>query len=141
MTYEAYERLYHVPRSQVWAGSGGRQQGRVHLHVPMSAGEAGTAVRIVGRIVRAPGGALCGRRGWYERPPDTDRERSDDMLCPRCVEIAARVERSEAGAVDEVPVEPDCERCGGPCEVPGPYAPSKAGASAPDRSITGGGDH
>lgn len=115
MTYEAYERRYHVPRSQVWPGSGGRQQGRVHLHVPMSEGVGDIALVVVGRISRRPGQALCGRRGWYERPSDTDLERSDAALCPRCVEIASRAGASSPG-------EPDCKHCGGPCEIPGPFA-------------------
>ena len=33
------------------------------------------------------GDALCGRRGWYERPPE-----AHEMMCPRCVEISLRVE-------------------------------------------------
>jgi len=58
--------LYHVPRSQVWEGSRGRQAGKIHLHVD-------------GRVV-------CGkRRGWYEREPMDGEER-----CPRCVERAER---------------------------------------------------
>jgi len=69
--------LYHVPRSQVWAGSGGRQRGHVHLHV--------TEHFDVGRIHRKPGQALCGKRGWYEREPE------GETVCPRCEEIAARV--------------------------------------------------
>ena len=78
------ERRYHVPRSQVWEGSRGRQSGKVHLHVP--AGAAGP-MRF-GRIVRAPGRALCGRVGWYERPP----YEGELELCTRCGEVAARVE-------------------------------------------------
>ena len=74
-----FERRYHVPRSQVWAGSRGRQRGNIHLHV--------TEPFTAGRIKRAPGQALCGKRGWYERPVD-EYDHSD---CPRCAEIAARV--------------------------------------------------
>lgn len=61
-------RLYHVPRSQVWPGSRGRQRGNVHLH------DDG-------------GRALCGRRGWYERPLDPGEQ---ERLCPRCATRAAR---------------------------------------------------
>lgn len=73
----ALDALYHVPRSQVWAGSRGRQQGHVHLHV---------LERIVpgGRFtVRQPGRALCLARGWYERPRE-----EGEQLCPRCVQLA-----------------------------------------------------
>jgi hypothetical protein len=59
------EPLYHVPRSQVWEGSRGRQSGKVHLHVD--------------------GRALCGRRGWYERAPMEGEE-----ACPRCVAKAEK---------------------------------------------------
>lgn len=59
------EAAYFVPRSQVWEGSRGRQQGRVHL--------------IVG------GRTLCGRRrGWYERPPD------GETRCLRCADRATQ---------------------------------------------------
>lgn len=68
--------LYHVPRSQVWNGSRGRQSGAVHLHV--------TEPFDVGRIHRQPGQSLCGKRGWYERPAEGER------LCPRCDEIRER---------------------------------------------------
>jgi hypothetical protein len=74
------ERRYHVPRSQVWAGSRGRQSGNVHLHVTED-------VR-VGRISRKRGQALCGRSGWYEREAD-----GDETLCGRCSEIAERLNR------------------------------------------------
>jgi len=57
----ATEALYHVPRSQVWEGSRGKQTGRVHLHVDSR--------------------ALCGARTpWYPRPPLDGEER-----CARCV--------------------------------------------------------
>jgi hypothetical protein len=75
-----FERLYHVPRSQVWEGSGGRQTGNVHLHV---ADDTFT----IGRIKRVKHQALCGKRGWYERPLDPGEEKP---LCSRCVEIAGR---------------------------------------------------
>ncbi len=78
----AVEPRYHVPRSQVWAGSRGKQTGNVHLHV---LGEFQS-----GRIHRSKGQALCGRAGWYERSPEGDYETSADALCPRCVEIASR---------------------------------------------------
>jgi hypothetical protein len=59
-------RAYFVPRSQVWAGSRGRAEGRVH-------------------VIR-DGKVLCGRkRGWYERPP-LDGE-------PDCQRCTARLER------------------------------------------------
>lgn len=76
----AWQILYHVPRSQVWEGSRGRQQGHAHLHATKSI--------TIGRIHREPGAfssALCGRSGWYTRPAETDEKR-----CPRCV---ARAER------------------------------------------------
>lgn len=59
--------LYHVPSSQVWEGSRGRQSGRVHLHVN--------------------GRALCGVRSpWYPRDPLIS-----DQRCSRC---EARAERN-----------------------------------------------
>ncbi len=76
-----FEPRYHVPRSQVWEGSRGRQSGNVHLHAlePVT----------LGRIHREPGRSLCGRDGWYEREP-YPTETHD--ICPRCAEIAARAE-------------------------------------------------
>jgi hypothetical protein len=72
---------YHVPASQTWAGSRGRQRGKVHVHVEQDYDH--------GRIHRRGGEALCGRRGWYEREADgDDLERAG--ICPRCDEIAAR---------------------------------------------------
>lgn len=71
---------YHVPRSQVWEGSRGRQSGHVHLHV--------IGQFDLGRIHRAPGQALCGRSGWYERPV---AEAEIVPLCPRCRELSERV--------------------------------------------------
>lgn len=70
--------LYHVPRSQVWGGSRGRQSGHVHLHA--------TEALIIGRIRRMAGQALCGKRGWYEREP-----LDSESLCPRCAEIRRRL--------------------------------------------------
>ena len=66
------ELLYHVPRSQVWQGSRGRQSGRVHIHVN--------------------GRALCGvRTPWYPRPP-----LEGEQMCSRCEARAARLEQGEA---------------------------------------------
>jgi len=60
--------LYHVPRSQVWEGSRGRQSGRVHIHVN--------------------GRALCGvRNPWYPRPP-----LEGEQMCSRCEARAARLD-------------------------------------------------
>lgn len=77
--------LYHVPRSQVWPGSRGRQVGHVHLHFDK-------------------GGALCGRRGWYERPLS---EGEVEENCPRCVKRA-----TDLGIA--WPVEPTAEEVGKP---------------------------
>jgi hypothetical protein len=63
--------LYHVPRSQVWEGSRGRQRGHVHLH-------------------REDGSSLCGRRGWYERPAE------GEALCPRCERKASNQDSESA---------------------------------------------
>lgn len=71
--------LYHVPRSQVWEGSRGRQRGNVHLHVDVDE-------LVIGRIRRVRGQPLCGRRGWYERPPE-----GETTLCPRCAAIRDRL--------------------------------------------------
>jgi hypothetical protein len=94
-TPASFEERYHVPRSQVWEGSGGRQQGNVHLHV---LGEMKTFKAASGRtLVRGDGRALCGKRGWYEREP-YDGERR----CPRCEDLAVRYgiqwPEAEAGA-------------------------------------------
>jgi hypothetical protein len=75
-----FDRLYHVPRSQVWQGSRGAQTGHVHLHVREQFDH--------GRIHRSKGRALCGRDGWWERPLDPGEVEPD---CPRCAEIAARL--------------------------------------------------
>jgi hypothetical protein len=76
------EARYHVPRSQVWQGSRGRQAGATHLHVLEPV--------VLGRIRRQAGRALCGKDGWYERPPEFASELADSGRCARCVEIAAR---------------------------------------------------
>lgn len=78
----AVELRYHVPRSQVWEGSRGRQTGGTHLHVmePFTSG----------RLRRQKGRALCGKNGWYERPPEFPSEFQPEGRCARCVEIAAR---------------------------------------------------
>lgn len=79
------EPRYHVPRSQVWQGSRGRQAGNTHLHTlePLE----------LGRIRRRAGQALCGRAGWYERPPEGEHEHAS--VCPRCAELARRLEESD----------------------------------------------
>ena len=79
---EAFDALYHVPRSQVWPGSRGRQSGLIHLHV--KSGEAFEA----GRLRRIQHQSLCGRRGWYERP--TEDTEPTPRLCERCVMIGVR---------------------------------------------------
>src|SRR4051812_28039452 len=76
---ERYAVRYHVPGSQVWGGSRGRQQGHAHLHV--------REAFVLGRIRRGKGQALCGRRGSYERPLD---ELEVATPCPRCAEIERR---------------------------------------------------
>ena len=54
---------YHVPSSQTWAGSGGRAQGNVHLHVLKD--------MTLGRRVRKQGECLCSKKhGTYEREPE-----------------------------------------------------------------------
>lgn len=80
------ELRYHVPRNQVWQGSRGRQHGGTHLHVMEPA--------VLGRIRRKPGQALCGKHGWYERPPEFESELAENGRCARCVEIASRYEIS-----------------------------------------------
>lgn len=74
----ATERRYHIPRSQVFAGSRGGQSGKVHLHV--------TEQLDHGRLHRRPGQALCGRDAWMDREPQDGEE-----TCPRCAEIAERI--------------------------------------------------
>ena len=67
---------YHVPRSQVWAGSRGNASGRVHLHVD-------------GKVLCRPAS-----RPWYPRDPMPGEQR-----CTRC---AARAEKLHI----EWPVQP-----------------------------------
>jgi hypothetical protein len=74
-----YDVRYHVPRSQVWEGSGGRQRGHVHLHAKED--------QQIGRLKPTRGQALCGKHGWYERPLD---ELEVQTACPRCAEIERR---------------------------------------------------
>jgi hypothetical protein len=82
---EQFERRYHVPRSQVWQGSRGRQSGNVHLHARKEF--------ISGRIKRRPGQALCGKNGWFEREPYA----FEVDICQRCAEIAARPSIEQEG--------------------------------------------
>jgi hypothetical protein len=81
---EAFDLRYHVPRSQVWEGSRGRQHGNVHLHV--KPGEAFEA----GRIRRTQHQALCGRLAWYDRALEGAEGEREEDFCPRCVEIGTR---------------------------------------------------
>jgi hypothetical protein len=76
------ELRYHVPRSQVWSGSRGRQRGNTHAHT--------LAELELGRLKRRRGQALCGRAGWYERPPEGEHELEPAGRCPRCVDVAER---------------------------------------------------
>lgn len=71
---------YHVPRSQVWRGSRGRQSGNVHYHV--------TRDVAFGRIRRTRYAALCGRRGWYERELYDGEVHT---ICERCAELLDRL--------------------------------------------------
>ena len=74
--------IYHVPYSQVWEGSRGRQEGRVHLHVPVGF--------VSGRLKRPQGGAICPAKGtWYGRE---DQLMGDcpNLPCMRCVDLAKR---------------------------------------------------
>ena len=87
---EAFDALYHVPRSQVWPGSRGRQSGLIHLHV--KSGEAFEA----GRLRRIQHQSLCGRRGWYERPTE---DAEPQRQCERCVEIGMRPSGRLSGLV------------------------------------------
>jgi len=78
---------YHVPRSQVWGGSRGRQTGAIHLHAP----ETVTLTAKQGRggtLQVGSGGALCKRIGWYERPVEHESD-----LRIRCAECVRRAER------------------------------------------------
>lgn len=87
LSSETWTLRYHVPRSQVWEGSRGRQSGAVHLHavdeitVTAKRGRCGTLTRAAGR-------SLCGKHGWYERPVKHD---SDLQL--RCAECERRATR------------------------------------------------
>src|SRR3954464_15495303 len=76
------EERYHVPGSQVWAGSRGAQRGNIHLHVLED-------VKL-GRIKRLAGQCLCPKKGGsYERAvDDDDRERT--FRCPKCATVAER---------------------------------------------------
>lgn len=91
---EAFELRYHVPRSQVWGGSRGGQSGQVHLHV-----KRGNAF-VAGRIRRSDGQALCGRNGWYERPPTENEDGQREQFCQRCVEIGTRESGRLSGLVN-----------------------------------------
>ncbi len=80
---------YHVPRSQVWEGSRGRQRGKIHLHVlgPRRQLQSTTASARV--LERGNGETLCGKqRGWYEVP--VDEAPSGAERCPKCVERSER---------------------------------------------------
>ena len=90
---EAFDLVYHVPRSQVWAGSRGGQTGNVHLHVKQ--GEAFQA----GRIRRVQHQALCARLAWYPREPEGDEGQREEDFCPRCVEIGTRSSGRLSGLV------------------------------------------
>lgn len=90
---EAFDLRYHVPRSQVWAGSRGRQVGNVHLHVKR--GEAFQA----DRIRRVQHQALCGRSAWYDREIEGDEGQRKGDFCARCVEIGTRVSGRLSGLV------------------------------------------
>lgn len=81
---QAFDLRYHVPRSQVWEGSAGKQRGNIHLYVKR--GEAFQA----GRIRRVQHQTLCGRTAWYDRALEAgEGERAEDF-CPRCIEIGTR---------------------------------------------------
>lgn len=72
--------LYHVPRSQVWEGSRGRQRGHFHIHV--------TERLVSPPLVRPAGYSLCGKAGWYETD-DLDG-RPGVTICPTCLKRAER---------------------------------------------------
>lgn len=83
---------YHIPHSQVWERSAGRQRGGVHLHILTQFDQ--------GRIHRKAGAALCGKVGWMEREPDGETSR-----CARCDELAKRFGlrwETSAGGIDPV---------------------------------------
>ena len=79
--------LYHVPRSQVWEGSRGRQTGAVHLHATVDWSLSAKRGRR-GSLVRRAGQALCGRHGWYER--EVEHESDLTVRCTNCVRMAER---------------------------------------------------
>jgi hypothetical protein len=79
-TASGWTLVYHVPRSQVWERSRGRQSGGLHLHA--------TEPFERGRLRRQPGQSLCGKHGWYERPV---QHVSD--LAVRCGECVRRAQR------------------------------------------------
>ncbi len=71
---------YHVPGSQVWAGSRGAARGNVHLHVVEDF--------TLGRLQRRAGECLCSKRhGTYERALDPGETQ---FRCERCAMVAAR---------------------------------------------------
>jgi hypothetical protein len=72
--------LYHVPRSQVWEGSRGRQRGHFHIHV--------TERLFSPPLVRNAGYSLCGKAGWYET--DDLVGRPGVTICPTCLKRAER---------------------------------------------------
>jgi hypothetical protein len=73
----ASELRYHVPMSQVWEGSRGRQKGHYHIHV--------TERLFSPPLVRERGQSLCGKSGWYEHTEPRDAE-----ICPSCLDRAGR---------------------------------------------------
>lgn len=79
--------LYHVPRSQVWEGSGGGHEG--HVHLTLQGNRLVKLLAVTGRrnlLTRKSGSVLCGKpRGWYERTP-----RGGETRCPRCAAFAER---------------------------------------------------
>jgi hypothetical protein len=77
------EARYHVPRNQCYEGSRGGTRANVHLHV---IGQLDS-----GRLHRKSGDglSLCGRYPWYHREPEIF-ERSADLRCPRCLDVAHR---------------------------------------------------
>jgi hypothetical protein len=96
---DRYAARYHVPRSQVWEGSRGRQQGKVHLHVLGQKRQLQFTTASARVLERGDGETLCGKqRGWYEVPVENGH--ADAERCPKCVERAERygVEWPEAAA-------------------------------------------
>ncbi len=79
---ELFQKRYHVPKSQVWEGSRGNQEGSVHLHARHQI--------IGGKVKRAKGEAICSKkRGWYEREPMPGETPCRD--CERIVQRSWRV--------------------------------------------------